>query len=717
MGDLGQTSMGETGRPEGPYGAGAPAGRLLAIWVLGLTALYALTLRPTIGWNDTPEFIDVAHTLGIAHPPGFPTYALLGKLLTLVPLGSIAARVNLLSALSAVGAVFLLALCVARLHVRAGGARGAGILGGVACGTLLATAPTYWSYATQAEVYAPLVLVVALLVYLALRWEESRDARYLLAGSFLFGLSGGIHGTAIFFAPALAWLAFTGLPREKRLRTLGGILLFGLLGASVYLYLPLRAAAEPAFNWGHPDTWERFLSHVSDRKDAEFHFSGTSQPWWPYVAIFARNLHGELTAAGWGLGLAGLALLLARSKRWGLFTAIFCLGNLLFFLRIWTIPDAYLPTYWFFALWAGLVCARLLEIGPPSRRLIHPLTVGALVLAIGLQVRQGADAVPARIHDGARSAAQANLLPLDDRALVFATANWFPMRYLQDVEGMRPDVTVVLASDITLPRYFTPVTQARFPAIDVPEGGAGEVRWDEFFQVLLARNLGRVPVYWEPLSALNPNVYTYLRPWLYLWRFNPDGPVKLTRGEVEAYFGRLRSFLETELARPGVLSDVDAARYHGYLLTVSSEVLRLQERPQDALTIAELADRVTSDDSTVTNELGRLYSGLLRRDDAERMFRRAALTNPGDPVPHLNLAILQMSVGQFVEAAESLARARAIDPEAPEPYYQLYELEKKKQHPDAARDALQAAIDRARDEGDRARWREALAALGAGEKS
>lgn len=710
---------GNTREPGGgaPGRAAVPADRLLALWGLGLAAVYALTLRPTIGWNDTPEFIDVAHTLGIAHPPGYPTYALLGKLLTLLPLGSIAVRVNLMSALCAAGAALLLALCTRRLHVRAGGSPGAGLLGGMLCGTLLATAPTYWSYATQAEVYAPLSLVVALLVYLALRWDEKGDRRYLFAGAFLFGLSGGIHGTVIFFAPALLFLALSGTDRERRWRSLGGILFFCILGASVYLYLPLRAAAEPAFNWGHPDSWRRFLSHVSDRKDAAFHFPGTAQPWLPYIAIFAHNLQRELTAAGWLLGLAGLGLLFARSARWGFFTALFCLGNLFFFLRIWTIPDAYLPTFWFVALWAGVASAKLVEIRMPLRRVVAPLVTASLLLAIGLQVRGGAAAVPSRVHDGARSAPQANLLPLDAGALVFATANWFPMRYLQDVEGMRPDVTLVLTSDITLPRYFTPVTQARFPRLKVPAGGGGERRWDEFFQELLRENLGRMPVYWEPLSALNPNVYRYLRPWLYLWRFEPDGPVKLTRKEVDAYFKRLRAFLEGELGEPGVLEDTDAARYHGYLLTVSSEVLRLRKRPQDALVMVELADRVTSDDPTVTNELGRLYSGLLRWNDAERSFRRAAARDPADPLPLLNIAILQMNVGRLDDAAKTIARARAIDPGAPEPYYQLYELEMKKGRAGAARDALRGAIARARDERDEAEWRTILARLEGGEKS
>ena len=714
LGEIGVS--GEAGRGTG--GKTSVLGRrLFLIWAFGLVAVYALTLRPTIGWNDSPEFVDVAHTLGIGHPPGFPTYALLGKLAGLLPAGSVAARVNLLSLFCGVGGVVLLALCVGLLHRRFGGSPTAGRVAGMACGSLLALSPTYWNFATHAEVYAPLAMVVALLVFLALRWAESGDDRYLLGGAFVFGLSGGIHGTTLFFTPALAFLVLTGIPRGRRLRMLLRIAFFGILGASVYLYLPIRAATEPAFNWGHPDTWERFLSHVMDRKDADFHFTGGAQPWWPFIKVFAGNLNAEVTVVGWLLALSGLVITFVRSARWGVFTVLFCLGNLLFFLTIWTIPDAYLPTFWFVALWAGIATARIFDLRPPLRRLAVPATALAITMAIALLVRDGAVRATSRIHDGPRSAVAANLLPLDENAIVFVTANWFAMRYLQDVEGARPDVSILLVSDLTSPTYFTPVTPVRFPKIDVPEGGDDQEQWEAFFQELLRRNLGRHPVYWEPLRILNPGVYPYLRPWLYLWRFNPEGVVALSREEADAYFKRIRTFLGREFEVPGLLDDIDAARYHAYLLSVSGDVLKLQGRPQDAVVVAELADSLSSNDTSVSNELGRLYSGLSRWEDAERMFRRAASKNMSDPVALLNVAILQISLGRLEEAAATIAEAKKMSPGAPEPYEQLFALEKKRGRIEAARTALQNAIARARDDSHRAELRAALDRIDSGEES
>ena len=62
-------------------------------------ALYYCTLAPTVTLVDSGELILAAQTFGVAHPPGFPLYVLLAHAATLLPLGNIAVRVHLASAL------------------------------------------------------------------------------------------------------------------------------------------------------------------------------------------------------------------------------------------------------------------------------------------------------------------------------------------------------------------------------------------------------------------------------------------------------------------------------------------------------------------------------------------------------------------------------------------------------------------------------------------
>ncbi|MCK5596783.1 MAG: DUF2723 domain-containing protein, partial [Candidatus Eisenbacteria sp.] len=66
--------------------------------------IYICTLARAVTFVDSGELSAVAATLGIAHPPGYPLFTLLGRLLSLIPVGTIPFRVGLVSALSAAGA-------------------------------------------------------------------------------------------------------------------------------------------------------------------------------------------------------------------------------------------------------------------------------------------------------------------------------------------------------------------------------------------------------------------------------------------------------------------------------------------------------------------------------------------------------------------------------------------------------------------------------------
>jgi tetratricopeptide (TPR) repeat protein len=498
--------------------------------------------------------------------------------------------------------------------------------------------------------------------------------------------------------------------------------LFGALGASVYLYLPLRSVTEPSFNWGHPDTWARFVAHVTDRKDAQYHFRATGV-WWPYIEVFGRNLRAELSTIGWIAGLGGLALLLRRRPRLGVFTLLFGLGNAFFFLRIWTIPDAYLPTYFVVALLAGVLLSGLLEARSIALRFASFAAVLGVLVSVALQARDGSIRAGVASMDAARSAAEANLLPLPPNALVFATTNWFPFRYLQDVEGMRPDVTILLQGDLAKPEFFTPVTAKRFPRVLIPTREEARGRSYPFFQALVRKNLGRAPIFWEPMDALTPNVAGYLRPWRYLWRFE-RGMRPSTSAELQGYRADLEVFLRAELESPvsldpgaapnfdsRLLADRQRRIYHAFLLGQSADVLKFQGRTADAIALTMLALHLTPDNPKLSNELGQLYSGLGQWEPAERMFRQAMLFAPKDATPVVNLAILQMSVDRLREARATLARAMQLDPDVPQTYYQLSVLERRSDRREAALRALERAIALSERESERRAWLTELESL------
>jgi len=79
-----------------------------AIFGLAVFAVYCATAAPGLTGGDSGELICAAAKLGVAHPPGYPLWTLLGHLFTCLPVGSAAWRLNLLSAMCAAGAAGIL---------------------------------------------------------------------------------------------------------------------------------------------------------------------------------------------------------------------------------------------------------------------------------------------------------------------------------------------------------------------------------------------------------------------------------------------------------------------------------------------------------------------------------------------------------------------------------------------------------------------------------
>ena len=61
-------------------------------------SVYVRTLCPSVPGGDSGEMVQVAVELGVAHPPGYPTWTLLAHAFSQLPWGEPAWRINLSSA-------------------------------------------------------------------------------------------------------------------------------------------------------------------------------------------------------------------------------------------------------------------------------------------------------------------------------------------------------------------------------------------------------------------------------------------------------------------------------------------------------------------------------------------------------------------------------------------------------------------------------------------
>src|SRR5262249_38479547 len=133
-------------------------------------AVYTITCTTSCPWWDSGEFIATSQVLGIPHPPGTPPYVLIGRPFALLPFGTVAYRVNWLSALASALAVLFTFLLTVRVLRKCGVFEIVAWTGGVAAAFFAAFSDTFWVNAIEAEVYALSSLVQVVILYLGIRW-------------------------------------------------------------------------------------------------------------------------------------------------------------------------------------------------------------------------------------------------------------------------------------------------------------------------------------------------------------------------------------------------------------------------------------------------------------------------------------------------------------------------------------------------------------------
>lgn len=197
-------------------------------------ALYVRTLAPgLVAIEDTPKFQFVGHILGTAHPPGYPLFVVVSHLFGWLPIGTVAWRINLLSAVCASLTVWCCQLAAVELGVAPAIAAVAG-LG-------LATGAGFWFSATIAEVYALHGTLVAAMTLALLLWRRTDRAAWFFAAIACFSLGLGHHTSIVMTGPAVAIFAIMLAPRfALRPRTVAAILGCFALGFSQYLFVLVR---------------------------------------------------------------------------------------------------------------------------------------------------------------------------------------------------------------------------------------------------------------------------------------------------------------------------------------------------------------------------------------------------------------------------------------------------------------------------------------------
>ena len=217
-------------------------------WMVFFIALivYGLTVEPTGSWWDAGEYITTSAKLQVAHPPGAPLLQILGAFFAMFALEAdqVARMVNYMSGVSSAFTILFMFWTITNLtrklisdsgkltNSKAIAVFGSGIVGALA----FTFSDSFWFNAVETEVYAMASFIMALLLWLGLKWSDNLDDprgnRYLILISFVVGLTFGIQFMGFLAIPSIGLLYYF---KKYKTTTVKNFLLANIIVISILM--------------------------------------------------------------------------------------------------------------------------------------------------------------------------------------------------------------------------------------------------------------------------------------------------------------------------------------------------------------------------------------------------------------------------------------------------------------------------------------------------
>ncbi|XP_053331401.1 transmembrane protein 260 [Spea bombifrons] len=453
-----------------------------------VSAVYLKTLHPSVPGGDSGELITAAYELGVAHPPGYPLFTLLAKLVMIfVPWGSIAYRVNLLCGLFGAIASSLLFHTTSRLS----GSYAAGIL----ASGLFSFSRLTWQWSIAAEVFSLNNMFVALLMALTVEFGKGKNARerskISQIGAFVSGLSLCNQHTVVLYVICIVfWVLFHQFKRKEL--SLSYVLKSGtffLMGLVPYFYLIVSSRINQArWTWGDQTTIQGFFTHLLREEYGTFSLAKSETgPNMAEMLIFQINhMATEISLLAQGLAILALLLCFVSSDSSVsvvcLFTKMLLCYSLFFAWRanlditkplfLGVVERFWMQSNIVVCVLAGLGLSLLtgsLKTKTNYSQLVHYLewifTIAVTALHISANYRYCDQSNNYVVDNFARNILSS--LPNNTLLLLRGDLPGNSLRYLHYCEGLRPDIALVdqemMTYDWYLPKIAKHIPNVYFP--------------------------------------------------------------------------------------------------------------------------------------------------------------------------------------------------------------------------------------------------------------
>ena len=636
---------------------------------LGLFTLifvvYLIFLCPSIHPRDNPDILTGAITLGIPHSPGYPLFTILGYLFSKIPLGTLPWRVNLMSALFSALSIMVLYFLTLKLTKKIWPSLiGAGIL---------AFSYYFFLQSLFADVLSLNNLLVGLELLTLLCWYEKRQpirlrsglsrvqiegqsthstslrvvpsvnrgTKYLYLFAFLFGLAFSNHQISFILLPAFIYLIYA---TDKKIflnwKLLFKLLGFFLLGLLPYIYLPIRAAQNPAYMWGNPDTFSGFLYMISRKEYTGDNFQFISYFAWRIWDWFKLISGKEFLLVGLGLGILGLADFFKRDKKIAIFILLLIILAGPVFAFFSDTPSQWIEaigmerffifSYFIFALAIALGINYILEKYPKINYVLIFIPLGFFLL----NFRQ----VNLRQYFYAADLGQNILKSLPQNAVLFAGSDvpLFELQYLQKVESLRTDVVILPGADPKLVGLSASTTKRlvkKFPDYNLPI--------EELAKKYPVYTTNNIDIFWGgQTNSFIPEGLVYRYSSDPKWRENFDGLNALKNLKDSQARG------EYKIAQIPEQYTREIVYYYVNGWTSLGEAYQKRKMPADAAFCYEKALEMDPDYLVALNNYAGTFLERGQYQEAADRFKAILKKYPGQPSAQNGLMIAQQKLTQ-----------------------------------------------------------------------
>ena len=283
---------------------------------------YVLTLERKLIGGDTSWYMSELPQMSLLPPTGYPVFSIIGKLFSIIPIGPLALRLNLISAVFGSLTILFLFLAINKLAKNEYAALIASLS--------FAFVYPYWFFASRLEFDTLNSFFIAILLFAIFSYKESPSRRNLYFCFACLGFLFTNHPIAFFIMPAFLILTIILNPKIfKSIKVVFLSILFFVLPLFSYTYTYVRFFQIS----GNTNTLLRFVYYITGREATgetfggsfgDKHISGIIKVMFDYLKLI-YSYYGIVLVI---IALAGLIYLFKKNWKTAVFSLIAIILNL-----------------------------------------------------------------------------------------------------------------------------------------------------------------------------------------------------------------------------------------------------------------------------------------------------------------------------------------------------------------------------------------------------